>query len=56
MKLLYTALMMASERGYTEIVKALLEKDRINVNVKNIYLFSSKFQSLFQYFKTIIGI
>ena len=56
MKLLWTALIYAACDGNTEIVKVLLEQNRIDINAKDIYLFSSMFQSIIQYFKIIIGI
>ena len=55
-KLLWTALMPATDNGYTEIVKILLKKDGIDINSKNVYLFSSKFQLIIRYFKIIIEI
>ena len=48
--------MFASEIGQTEIVKMLLEQDGIEINAKNIYLFSSMFQSIIRCFKIMIGI
>ena len=39
--LLDTALMLATHYGHIEVVKILLGKDRIDINAKNIYLFSS---------------
>ena len=41
MQLLYSSLILASYTGQVEIVKVLLEQDRIEVNAKDIYLFSS---------------
>ena len=56
MKLLWTALMMASMNGHTEIVKIFLEQKGIEINAKDAYLISSKFQSIIRYFEIIIGI
>ena len=33
-----TALIMASDNGYSEIVKMLLEKRGIDINAKTVYL------------------
>ena len=55
-KLFKTALMMASMNGHTEIVKLFLEQEGNEINAKNIYLISSKFQSIIRYSKRIIGI
>ena len=38
--------MRASEKGYTKIVKILVEKIGIDINAKDVYLFSSKFISI----------
>ena len=35
-KLLYTALMIASVNGHSEIVKILVEKEGIDINAKDI--------------------
>ena len=48
--------MEASYAGHTEIVKALLEQKGNDINAKNIYLISLKFQSIIRCFKIIIGI
>ena len=37
-RLLWTALMLASEKGYIEIVKMLLDQNGIEINAKNVYL------------------
>ena len=47
--------MKASEEGYTEIVKVLLEQEGININYKDIKLFLSKFILIIFNFKIIIG-
>ena len=38
-KLFKTALMIASEKGNIETAKLLLEKEGIDINIKDIYLF-----------------
>ena len=48
--------MWASFRGNIEIVKLLLGHEGIDVNAKNVYLFSLMFISIIYYFKIIIGI
>ena len=48
--------MMASRYDHSEIVKMLLEKDEIDINAKDIYLFLLLFQSVIWSFKIIIGI
>ena len=53
-KLFDTALIWASEKGNTEIVKMLVEQDGIDINAKNIYFFLSKFISIILDFKIII--
>ena len=55
-KLLYTALMLASRYDQAEVAKILLEQDEIDVNVMNIYLFLLMFLSIIRYFEIIIGI
>ena len=47
--------MRASECGCTEIVKALVEQEGIDVNAKNIDLFLSKFISIIWCFEIIFG-
>ena len=37
-KLLWTALIWASEEGHTEILSMLLEQEGIDINSKDIYL------------------
>ena len=44
-KSLQTALIHASQGGYVEIVKLLLEQDGIDINVVNVCLSSSTFES-----------
>ena len=48
--------MWASESGHTEIVKILLEQNRIDINAKDVYLISFMFHSIIQNFKIMIGI
>ena len=55
-KLFYTSLMLASRYGHLETVKVLLEHGGIDVNAKSVYLITSKFYSIFRYFKMMIGI
>ena len=48
--------MTAARYGHTEIVKMLLEQNGIDINIKNIYLISSMFQTIILYFEIIHGI
>ena len=45
-KLFCTALIWASSKDHTEIVRLLLAHKEINVNEKDVHLFSSKFISI----------
>ena len=47
--------MWASENGFTNIVKILVEQEGIDINAKNVLLFLSKFISIISYFKIIFG-
>ena len=38
-----TALILASQKGKTEVVKLLLEQTGIDINAKSVYLFSPIF-------------
>ena len=37
---------MASEEGNIEVVKSLLEKEEININSEDVFLFNLKFISI----------
>ena len=52
-KLFGTALMIASERGHTEIVKILVEQEGIDINAKNnVYFNNLRFQNnIWNFFK-----
>ena len=54
-KLYKTALIKASEKGHTKIVKILLEQEGIDINAKNISLFLTEFISIILYHKIIYG-
>ena len=55
MKLFETALVWATRNGHIEIVKLLVEREGIDINVKDLYLFLSKFISIIGYFNIIKG-
>ena len=46
LKLLWTALIYASYKGYARIVQILVEQEGININAKDVYLFYLKFISI----------
>ena len=48
--------MIAIGSGCTEIIKMLLEQKEIEINAKDVYLFLSKFYSIIQNFKVILGL
>ena len=48
--------MIASQNGYIEIVKLLLEQKEIEINSKNTSFYLSKFILINEYFQTIFGI
>ena len=56
LKLFWTALNLAFTCNQKEIVKLLLEQERIDVNAKDICLFSFKFLSIFKCFKISRGV
>ena len=47
--------MIASKRGYTEIVALLVEQEGINFNAKDIYLSDSIFNLIILFFEIIFG-
>ena len=47
LKLFETALILASMKGHTEIVKILVEQEGIDINAKDIYLLYLMFISIF---------
>ena len=54
-KLNKTALIYASAKGHTEIVKILVEQEGIDVKAEDILLFLTIFISIILDFKTIFG-
>ena len=51
-----TALFWAIKNGYLEIVKLLIENEKIDINIKDIYLFYLEYIFMNWYFKIIFGI
>ena len=45
-KLYKTAIIYASEKGHTEIVKLLIEQEGIDTNDEDVYFFYSTFVSI----------
>ena len=58
-KLFDTALMFASRKGHTEIVKILVEQEEIDINAKNNFyfnnfIFQNNIWNFFKLFKTVL--